>query len=89
MAELFGVNTQAITRHLGHIYAEGELDKTATCSKMEQVRKDGKHVLEVPYNQRAAFGKKWRSSSVRASRRAKAPQKPGIMGGALELFCLS
>ena len=27
MAELFGVNTQATTRHLGHIYAEGELDR--------------------------------------------------------------
>lgn len=46
MAELFGVNTQAITRHLGHIYAEGELDKAATCSKMEQVRKEGASIEE-------------------------------------------
>ena len=45
MAELFGVNTQAITRHLGHIYAEGELDKAATCSKMEQVRKEGARIV--------------------------------------------
>jgi hypothetical protein len=36
MAELFGVNPQAITRHLQHIYEEGELVKEATCSKMEQ-----------------------------------------------------
>ena len=41
MAELFGVNSQAITRHIGNIYAEGELVKEATCSKMEQVRKEG------------------------------------------------
>ena len=40
-AELFGVNLQAITRHIGNIYAEGELVKEATCSKMEQVRKEG------------------------------------------------
>ena len=45
MAELFGVNTQAITRHLGHIYAEGELVKSATCSKMEQVRKEGARIV--------------------------------------------
>ena len=37
MGELFGVNSQAITRHLRNIYEEGELSKEATCSKMEQV----------------------------------------------------
>ncbi len=30
MAELFGVNTQAITKHLGNIYLEQELSKEAT-----------------------------------------------------------
>ena len=34
MAELFDVKPQAITRHLGNIYAEGELDEAATCSKI-------------------------------------------------------
>lgn len=41
MAELFGVNTQAITKHLGNIYQEQELIKEATCSKMEQVQQEG------------------------------------------------
>ena len=41
MAELFDVNPQAITKHLMNIYEEGELDKDSTCSKMEQVQKEG------------------------------------------------
>ena len=41
MAELFGVNTQSITKHLGNIYQEQELNKEATCSKMEQVQQEG------------------------------------------------
>lgn len=41
IAELFGVNTQAITKHLQNIYEEQELSKLATCSKMEQVRNEG------------------------------------------------
>ena len=41
MAELFGANTQAITKHLGNFYEDGELCKMATCSKMEQVRIEG------------------------------------------------
>ena len=32
MAELFDVNTQAITRHLQNIYEEQELSEKATCS---------------------------------------------------------
>jgi hypothetical protein len=38
MAELFGTNTQAITRHLKNIYKINELDGNSTCSKMEQVQ---------------------------------------------------
>ena len=41
MADLFGVNTQAITKHLGNIYQDAELIKEATCSKMEPVRLEG------------------------------------------------
>ena len=41
MAELFDVNPQAITKHLMNIFEEGELDKDSTCSKMEQVQKEG------------------------------------------------
>ena len=38
MAELFGVGSQAISKYLKDIYAEGELSLEATCSKMEQVQ---------------------------------------------------
>ena len=41
MALLFDVNSQAITKHLKNVYAEGELDKEATCSKKEQVQMEG------------------------------------------------
>jgi len=41
MAQLFGVGPQAITKHLGNIYASEELKKEATCSKMEQVQVEG------------------------------------------------
>ena len=41
IAEVFGVFSQAITRHLQNIYKAGELSKVATCSKMEQVQIEG------------------------------------------------
>ena len=41
MSGLFGVKSQAITKHLKNIYATGELQITATCSKMEQVQSEG------------------------------------------------
>jgi len=41
IAELFGVNSQAITKHIGNIYEEKELLQKATCSKLEQVQIEG------------------------------------------------
>ena len=37
MAQLFGVNVPAISKHLQNIYDSGELNKDATISKMETV----------------------------------------------------
>lgn len=37
MAQLFGVGVPAISKHLAHIFDEGELDKSTTVSKMEIV----------------------------------------------------
>ena len=37
MAQLFGGGVPAISKHLGHIFEEGELDRTTTVSKMEIV----------------------------------------------------
>ena len=41
IAELFGTNSQAITKHINNIYNTGELDKISTCSILEQVRREG------------------------------------------------
>ena len=70
MAELFGVNTQAITRHLLHIYEEGELVKEVTCSKMEQVRQEGKRTVTRQiefYNLDAIISVGYRINSKRAT----------------------
>jgi hypothetical protein len=41
IAELFGVEVPAISKHLDNIYNDKELDKKATISKMEIVQKEG------------------------------------------------
>jgi len=41
VAELFGTNSQAITKHIKNIYSTGELDKISTCSILEQVQHEG------------------------------------------------
>jgi hypothetical protein len=41
IAELFGVNRQAITKHLINIYNEGELQENSTSSILEQVQTEG------------------------------------------------
>lgn len=45
MAELFGVNRQAITKHLKNIYETLELNQKATCSILELVQKEGKRMV--------------------------------------------
>lgn len=41
MADLFDVNTPAISKHLKNIYDDGELDENSTVSKMEIVQTEG------------------------------------------------
>lgn len=70
MSELFGVNPQAITRHLGNIYEEGELKKEATCSKMEHVRQEGSRTVTRQiefYNLDAIISVGYRINSRRAT----------------------
>lgn len=45
MATIFGVNSQAITKHLKNIYGEDELSKRTTCSNLEQVQIEGKRTV--------------------------------------------
>ena len=42
IANIFDVNRPAIVKHIGNIYKTEELDKTSTCSILEQVANDGK-----------------------------------------------
>ena len=46
MAELFGTKPQNITQHLKNIYAEGEVDQTATCKDFLQVQKEGRREVK-------------------------------------------
>jgi len=41
IADLFGVNSQAITKHIKNIYSEKELQEPSTCSILEQVQIEG------------------------------------------------
>ena len=52
MAELFGVKTPAISKHLKNIYESGELMPQATVSKMETVQSEGaRHITrELDYS---------------------------------------
>ncbi|MBP6858522.1 MAG: virulence RhuM family protein [Candidatus Pacebacteria bacterium] len=71
IAELFEVNSQAITKHLGNIYSEGELSRRSTCSKMEQVQHEGnRHVRRKVefYNLDAIIAVGYRVNSKQATR---------------------
>ena len=70
MSELFGVNSQAITKHLQNIYNEGELEQAATCSKMEQVQNESGRVVRrevLFYNLDAIISVGYRVNSSRAT----------------------
>lgn len=41
VAELFGVNVPAVSKHIRNILGNGELDASATVSKMERVQLEG------------------------------------------------
>lgn len=70
IAELLGVNPQAISKHLSNIFEEGELDFASTCSKMEQVRTEGKRKVRRTskfYNLDAVISVGYRVNSKRAT----------------------
>lgn len=41
IAELFGVTRQSVNAHMNNIYEQGELDRSATCKEILQVRDEG------------------------------------------------
>jgi hypothetical protein len=70
IAELFGVNVPAISKHLNNIYEDGELEKEATISILETVQKEGnrnvKRELEY-YNLDAILSVGYRVNSSQAT----------------------
>ena len=46
MADLFQRNKSTISRHIGNIYKEGELDRTATVAKFATVQMEGERQVE-------------------------------------------
>ncbi len=70
MAELFGVKTPAISKHLKNIYISGELSEEATVSKMETVQVEGTReitrMIEV-YNLDATIAVGYRVNSMKAT----------------------
>ena len=47
MSELFGTQVPAISKHLQNIFAEGELEKASTISKMEIVHFDREYSINL------------------------------------------
>ncbi len=70
IAKLFCVGVPAINKHLSNIYAEGELSKEATISKMEIVQKEGTRDVVRPieyYNLDAIIAVGYRVNSKEAT----------------------
>lgn len=71
MADLFAVNTPAISKHLKNIYDDGELDENLTVSKMEIVQTEGnrqvKRIVDF-YNLDAIISVGYRVNSRQATK---------------------
>lgn len=71
MAELFGVNVPAVSKHLQSIYDDGELTQNSTISKMETVQQEGnrqvKRVMDY-YNLDAIITVGYRVNSIKATK---------------------
>ena len=70
IAELFGVQKAAVSKHLKNIFATGELDRAATVSKMETVRPEGTRTVarvQEFFNLDAIIAVGYRVNSLRAT----------------------
>ena len=70
MAELFGVEVPAISKHLSNVYEEGELQQISTVSKMEIVQQEGNRQVKRNvefYNLDAIISVGYRVNSIRAT----------------------
>ena len=67
IADLFGVQIPAISKHLSNIFKEGELDKNSVISILENTAKDGKVYRTQFYNLDAILSVGYRVNSVYAT----------------------
>ena len=68
IAELFGVQRPAITKHIGNIFEEGELDEHAVSSILEHTAADGKIYKTQFYNLDMIISVGYRVNSATATR---------------------
>ncbi|MDQ6531943.1 RhuM family protein [Flavobacterium sp. LHD-85] len=70
IADLFNVDRSVITKHLGNIYSEEELDKDSTSANIAQVQTEGKGQVKRNiefYNLDATISVGYRVNSVQAT----------------------
>ena len=67
IAELFGVQRPAITKHLKNIYEDGELQENSTSSILEHVGDNGQLYLTKYYNLDAVISVGYRVNSTQAT----------------------
>jgi hypothetical protein len=67
MAELFGVQRPAITKHLGNIFTDGELAENSVSSILEHTASDGKKYKTKFYNLDAIIAVGYRVNSKKAT----------------------
>jgi len=67
IAELFGVQRPAITKHLKNIFESGELNEDSVCSILETTAADGKNYSTKYYNLDAIISVGYRVNSTKAT----------------------
>jgi hypothetical protein len=67
MAELFGVEVPAISKHLRNIFDSNELNEHSVVSKMETTATDGKRYITSFYNLDAIIAVGYRVNSFQAT----------------------
>ncbi len=67
IAQLFGVEVPAISKHLKNIFESGELNENTVISKMETTATDGKNYLTTFYNLDAIIAVGYRVNSKQAT----------------------
>lgn len=67
MADLFGTQRQAITRHLKNIFMAGELQENSVCSILEHTAADGKTYATKFYSLDAVISVGYRVNSTQAT----------------------